>query len=79
MSLYLSRTLLPHLLFFVLLAAGWWMAELSNRRIATFLGIWLGTILVFRLLPFGGLWTTAIVAIMDIVLILMVFKRDIRI
>lgn len=79
MYAFLNRALLPHVVFFALLVAGWWLGELSNRRIGTFFGIWLAVILVTAWLPYGGLWMTAIIAIMDIVLILMIFKRDIPI
>ena len=78
MYVFLNRALLPHIVFWVLLGAGWWLAELSNRQIAIFIALWLVTITVVSSLPGGGLWMTAVVALTDIALILMVFKGDIR-
>ena len=76
---FFSRTFLPHAVFFVVLAAGWWLGELSGRQIALFLGLWLLALAVATVLPGGALWMTASVALLDIVLVLMVFKGDIRI
>lgn len=76
---FMNRALLPHVVFWALMVAGWYLSQLSNRQIGVFVGLWLGSILLIPLLPSGGLWMTAIVAVMDIVLILLVFKRDIRI
>ena len=79
MYAFLNRALLPHVVFWGLLVAGWWLYKLSVRRIVVFVGLWVVTITVIPSLPGGGLWMTAIAAIMDIVLVLMVFERDIRI
>jgi hypothetical protein len=79
MLVYFTRLLLPHIVFFGVLAAGWWTGELTNRRILIFVGIWLVAILGLPLLPSGFLWMTAAIAVTDIVLVLMVFKRDITI
>ena len=76
---FFSRAFLPHAVFFVVLAAGWWLSELSGRQIALFLGLWLVALTVAAVVPGGALWMTASVAVLDIVLILMVFKGDIRI
>lgn len=76
---FLSRTFLPHAVFLVVLAAGWWLGELSGRRVALFLGLWLVALAVAAVVPGGAFWMTASVALLDIVLILMVFKGDIRI
>ena len=79
MYAFFSRMLLPHAIFFAMLAAGYWLGELTVRRIAWFFGIWLAAVLILPLAPYGILWATAVVAVMDIVLILMIFKRDIRV
>jgi hypothetical protein len=65
--------------FWALMAAGWYLSQLSNRQIGVSVGLWFASIVLIPLLPYGGLWMTAIVALMDIVLILMVFRRDIPI
>ena len=74
-----NRALFPHVVFFALLLVGWWQAELSYRRIGIFFTLWLVTIVAVSKLPYGGLWMTAVVAVMDIVLVLMIFKKDIPI
>jgi len=76
---FLNRALLPHVAFFVLLGAGWWLQELSMRRVGLFFATWLLAILAVPLLAYGSLWMTALVSMMDVVLILMIFKRDINI
>ena len=76
---FFNRALLPHVAFFVLLAAGWWLQELSLRRIGMFLVIWLVASAAVPMLPYGGLWMTALVSVLDVMLILMIFRRDIRI
>jgi len=79
MYAFLDRALLPHMVFWIILVVGWWMAELSNRQIGIFAALWLVAILFVSALPFGGYWMTAMVAIMDIALILKIFKGDIRV
>jgi hypothetical protein len=76
---FFNRALLPHVVFWVLLGAGWWMAELSYRQMAIAIALWVVAILFVSTLPFGGYWMTAMVAIIDIALILKVFKGDIRV
>ena len=79
MYAFFNRALLPHVVFWAVLVAGWYMAELSNRQIGICLAVWFVAIIVVPMWPYGAYWMTAIVAIMDVVLILKVFKGDIRI
>ena len=79
MYAFFNRALLPHLVFWAVIGAGWWLYELSYRQIAIFVALWIVAITFVPTLPAGGLWMTAVVAIMDVVLILMVFKGDVRI
>ena len=79
MYAFFNRALLPHVVFWAVLAAGWYMAELSYRQIGIALGLWIAAITLVPMAPYGGLWMTAIVALMDVVLILKVFKGDIRV
>ena len=79
MYAFFNRALLPHVVFWAVLVGGWYMAELSNRQVGIALGIWAICVFLVPSLPGGGLWMTAIVALMDVVLILKVFKGDIRI
>ena len=66
-------------LFWVLLAYGWWQAELTKRTIAVFVVLWAAGMAGFPYLPIGRGAFVGFVALMDVVLILMVFKKDIRI
>ena len=79
MYAFLNRFLLPHVVFWVLLVAGWWMSELSSRQIAIAIALWLVAILFVFNLTSGLYWMTAMVAIMDVMLILKIFKGDIRV
>ena len=66
-------------LFWVLLAHGWWIAELSRRRVAIFVILWVVGLVGFPYLAFGRSAFTAWIAVLDIALILMIFKRDFKI
>jgi hypothetical protein len=79
MFAFFSRTLFVHLLFFALLGAGWWLGELHARRIGVLVTCWLAAVVLLPLLPSGILWLTGAIAMLDVVLILMVFKRDLHI
>ena len=80
---------LVHLGFFALLALGWYWGELTGRWIRTTAGLWLGAIGILWLLGSGSFgapetdtrWFlfSGIVALLDIVLVLKVFKGDINI
>jgi hypothetical protein len=74
-----SRAFLPHAVFFVLLLVGLWHGELRLRSAAIFFALWLAAVLAAPLVTPGTFWMTAFVALMDVVLILMVVKRDVRI
>ena len=67
------------LAFPCLLAWGFVSEELGRKAVAAFvvLGVfaWIG---LPRLSPSGGYFVTPMLAVLDIVLVLMVFKRDIR-
>jgi hypothetical protein len=76
---FFNRALLPHVVFWLVLAAGWWTGELAIRRLLVFLAIWIVAIVALPMLPSGFFWMTAAVSVVDIVLVLMVVKRDIQI
>lgn len=66
--------------FPILLVAGWFSGELGPRAIAAFLV--LGLLARFglpALLPSGAALISPTLAILDVVLVLMVFKGDVRI
>ena len=46
MYAFLNRMLLPHLVFWVVLGAGWYLAELSYRQIGIALVVWRKSLLL---------------------------------
>ena len=78
MVLFFNRLLVPHVVFWVLLLAGWYLQVLSAGRVLVLGAGWLVALLVLSRLPSGNLWLTAIIALVDVVLLLVVFRRDVR-
>jgi len=66
--------------FPTLLVLGWLREDLSPTVIAAFVMIaviaWLG---IPRLIPYGDTMVTSVLALLDVVLVLLVFKGDVRI
>ena len=63
--------------FWIVLGIGWAFGELGPGRCALFAGLWVGINLAFRALGASEFFPPS-VALLDIVLVLMVFKSDIR-
>jgi hypothetical protein len=63
--------------FWVLLGAGWLLGELHVRRTAVFLSLWLAGYAASRAMLPEALFTPY-VAMLDIALVLLIFKGDIR-
>ncbi len=68
--------LLAHVAFWVLLLFG--VAEIGLRRVVFFVVLWGIGYLISRSLMVGSLLFTSYVAVLDIVLVLLVFKGDVR-
>ena len=68
--------LLAQVAFWVLLLFG--VAEIGLRRVALFVMLWGIGYLVSRSFMVGSLLFTSYVAVLDIVLVLLVFKGDVR-
>jgi hypothetical protein len=64
--------------FWVLVVVGWSRRELGPRSLTAFLLLWLGGVVGLRYVPSGALFITSFTALLDIVLVLAVFKGDIR-
>jgi hypothetical protein len=70
---------IAHPLFVVLLGAGWFTREIGHAGLVTFVALWLLGFFIFdSLLRSGGMLFPAYVAILDVVLVLLVFKGDVR-
>ena len=63
--------------FWLLLCAGWWFGEVRARGTATFVLLWLVGFAGFRFVPLEGLFASY-VAVLDIALVFVVFKGDVR-
>ncbi len=77
MSVGIAR-LIAHLAFFILLLLGWFSGELSRRVATVMVGLWVAGYVASTLITPLDLLMTSYVAILDIVLVLAIFKGDVR-
>lgn len=70
--------LIAHVGFWLLLAYGWFWEEVGQRAIAVFLLLWVSGMFGLRLIPNGDAMFSSFVALLDIVLVFMIFKGDVR-
>jgi hypothetical protein len=70
---------IARLAFPILLARGWLSGELGPKATAVFVALGLLAWIGLPLLPNGVNFVTSALAVLDIGLVLLVFKRDIRI
>jgi hypothetical protein len=64
--------------FWVLLAYGWFWEELGLRGIAVFLLLWVGGMFLLRQVPQGDAMFPSFVALLDVALVFIIFKGDVR-
>ena len=67
-----------HLAFWILTGWGLFTGELSPRAAAVFLLLWLAGFFGLPYAPYGAALFAPFVAVLDIVLVIMVFKGDVR-
>jgi hypothetical protein len=65
--------------FWFLLAYGWAWGELGRKRVFALVVLWLAGFLLRHLLPIGEGLFTAFVALLDVTVVLLTFKGDVRI
>jgi hypothetical protein len=70
---------IAHAAFWVLLVRGWMAGELGTRGTMIALGLWLAAYLGQPFLPYGSGLFSPFVAVLDIGLVLVIFKGDVRI
>ena len=70
---------IAHVTFWLLLGYGWAWDEIGPRGAAIFVGLWLLGYFGLPFLPFGGGMFFSWVALLDIALVFVVFKGDLRI
>jgi hypothetical protein len=68
-----------HAAFWALLACGLWLGELRLRSAVILLVLWFACYLGLSHFPNGGAFVAPFVAVLDIGLVLAIFKGDIRI
>ena len=70
--------LIPLIAFFVLIAAGLWLQELNAKGALIFLAVWGVGLASFGFLGFQRSFFVAVEALLDCVLILMIFGQDLH-
>ncbi len=70
--------LIAHVSFWVLLPYGWFFEEIGPRGLVVFLTLWLAGYFGLPLIPFAALVFPSWVAILDIALVFIIFKGDVR-
>ena len=71
--------MIAHFAFWILLVWGWWFGDLSGKRVGIFVGVWIAGAVGLGYVPMGGLFFVGWVAILDVVLVFLVAKGDIKI
>jgi len=70
---------IAHLAFWILLPYGWFWDELTARGVAVFLALWAAGFFGLSLIsPVGSALFPSYVAVLDIVLVFLIFKGDVR-
>lgn len=70
--------LIAHGAFWVLLAYGWFWDEIGSRGIAVFLLLWAGGLFGLRFVPLGDALFPSFVAVLDLALVFLIFRGDVR-
>ena len=70
--------LIAQAVFWAVLGIGWFMDELSTRAAVIFMILWAGAYTVSAYVPQGDYLFVSFLAVLDVVLVLMVFKGNIR-
>jgi hypothetical protein len=69
---------IAHLAFWVLSALGLAFGELGPKQAVTFIFLWFAGLIGLPYLSFGSSLFSSLVAVLDIVLVLIIFKGDVR-
>jgi hypothetical protein len=70
--------LIAHAGFWLLLVYGWFWDEIGPRGLAVFVALWLAGWFGLRFVPYGEAIFPSYVAVLDIALVFLVFKGDVR-
>jgi hypothetical protein len=69
---------IAHVVFWALLIGGVAIGELGRKAIATFVILWVAGFCGLPYLPYGDAFFVPFVAVLDIALVLTIFKGDVR-
>jgi hypothetical protein len=70
--------LIAHVAFWVLLVYGWFWDELGPKGIVTFVVLWVGGMYALEWIPHGPDMFFSWVAVLDVALVFLIFKGDLR-
>jgi uncharacterized membrane protein YdcZ (DUF606 family) len=70
---------IAHISFLILVLYGWFCEEIGPRAAAVFLALWIGGFYGLSYLPYGAGMFSSYVAILDIALVLVIFKGDLKV
>jgi hypothetical protein len=70
--------LIAHFTFWVLLLYGWFCDEITYRGVGVFLAMWVAGLFGLPFLPYGAAAFSSYVAVLDIILVFLIFKGDVR-
>jgi hypothetical protein len=70
---------IAHVAFGVLLAAGLVSGELGARATGVVLTLWVAAYISSSFIPYGAALFPSVVAVLDVVLVLLILKADVRI
>lgn len=70
--------LIAHVAFWLLLGYGWFWDELGIKGIAVYLALWIAGWFGVGLIPDGRAMFFSWVALLDVALVFMIFKGDVR-
>jgi hypothetical protein len=71
-------TWIAHFAFWVLLAYGWFWEEIGLKGLVILIVLWLAGLFGLPFVPYGAGLFSPFVAILDIALVVAIFKGDIR-
>ena len=69
---------IAHVTFWLLLVYGWFCDELGVRGIVIFLVLWLAGLFGLPYAPIGAALFPSFVAVLDVALVFLIFKGDLR-
>jgi hypothetical protein len=70
--------LIAHVTFWVLVPYGWFQRELGAKAVAVVMCLWLAGFFALPLLPYGAALFSPFVSVLDIALVFIIFKGDVR-